>query len=65
MYLKNYFKIKLLVNKNFGNMCMVLIWKTLITNNATVAGINYKEQYKCEWDPMILTNYMYQHFEVL
>ena len=58
MYHQNYFKIKLSINKNFGNMCMVFISKTLITNNTTVAGINYKEQYKCEWDPMILTNYI-------
>ena len=37
-------------------MCTVLISKTLITDNTTVAGINYKEQYKCEWDQMILTD---------
>jgi len=35
---------------------MVLISKPLITDNTTIAGINYKEQYKCEWDPMILMN---------
>ena len=33
---------------------MVLISKTPITDNTTIAGINYKEQYECEWDPMIL-----------
>jgi len=35
---------------------MVPISKTLPTDNTTVTGINYKEQYECEWDPMILTN---------
>jgi len=32
--------------------------KKLTTDNTTVAGINYKEQYECEWDLMILTNYV-------
>jgi len=31
--------------------------KKLTTDNTTIAGINYEEQYKCEWDLMILTNY--------
>jgi len=39
------FKFKLSVNKNFGNTCTVLISKSLITDNTTTAGINYKEQY--------------------
>jgi len=30
----------------------------LIIDNKNTAGINYKEQYKCELDPMILTNYI-------
>ena len=35
---------------------MVLISRTIIMGNTTVAGINYKEQYKCEWDPDRLHN---------
>ena len=52
------FKIKLSFNKDFGNTCMVLISKTPITDITTIAGINYKEQYECEWNSMILTNYI-------
>ena len=26
--------------------------KKLTTDNTTAAGINYKEQYECEWDPL-------------
>jgi hypothetical protein len=26
--------------------------------DTTIAGINYKEQYECEWDLKILTNYI-------
>ena len=29
-----------------------------ITTDKTTGGINYKEQYECERDPMILTNYI-------
>ena len=25
-------------------------------HNTTTAGINYKELYDCDWDPMTLTN---------
>jgi len=38
--------------------------KTLITDNRTIAGINYNEQYECAWDPMILTNYII-HISIL
>jgi len=38
------FKIKLSINKNFGNTCMVLVSKTLPTDNTTITGISYKEQ---------------------
>jgi hypothetical protein len=41
------FKIKLQINKNFGDTFAVLIshnFKKLITDNTTKAGINYKEQ---------------------
>jgi len=41
---------------------MVLVEKILVTDNTIIAGINYKEQYECERDPVILTNYMYQYF---
>jgi len=37
---------------------MILISKTLITDNTTIAGINDKEQYECEWVLMTLTNYV-------
>jgi len=52
------FKFKSSVNKNFGNTCTALISNTLITDSTTITGINYEEQHKCEWDPMILTSYI-------
>jgi len=32
--------------------------------NTNIAGMNYKEQYECEWDAMILTDFMHQHYEI-
>jgi hypothetical protein len=29
------------------------------TDNTATAGSNYKEQYECEWHPIILTMYVY------
>jgi len=28
----------------------------LTADNTTTAGINYREQYDCKWDPVTLTN---------
>jgi len=35
-----------LVNRNFGNTCMVLISKTPTADNTPTAGTTYKEQYE-------------------
>jgi hypothetical protein len=35
-------------------MCNICV--TLITDNTTTAGINYKQQYACKWNPMTLMN---------
>jgi len=35
---------------------MYNIYVKLPTDNTTTAGINYKELYDCQWDPMTLTN---------
>ena len=35
---------------------MYNVYVQLTIDNATTAGINYKELYNCKWDSMTLTN---------
>ena len=44
-------------NNNFNNLTIfVQHFFNLDIDNTTTAGINYKEQYDCKWDPVTLTN---------
>jgi hypothetical protein len=50
------FKIKSQINKTLIIRAQHSYKK--LTTNENISCINYKEQYECEWNPIILTNYI-------